>query len=92
MSEAPYNEKPDLSVQIAGITFKNPVIAASGTFGYGQEYAGLMDVSRLGGICTKGLTLHPPGGESGPAAPRNALRAHEFHRPREPGNPRLYRK
>lgn len=65
MSEAPYNEKPDLSVQIAGITFKNPVIAASGTFGYGQEYAGLMDVSRLGGICTKGLTLHPREGNRG---------------------------
>ncbi|HON12763.1 MAG TPA: dihydroorotate dehydrogenase [Treponema sp.] len=65
MSEAPYNEKPDLSVQIAGITFKNPVIAASGTFGYGQEYAGLMDVSCLGGICTKGLTLHPREGNRG---------------------------
>ena len=65
MSRAPYNEEPDLSVQIAGITFKNPVIAASGTFGYGQEYAGLMDVSRLGGICTKGLTLHPREGNRG---------------------------
>jgi len=69
MSEAPYNEKPDLSVQIAGITFKNPVIAASGTFGYGQEYAGLMDVSRLGGICTKGLTLHPREGNRGRRLP-----------------------
>lgn len=65
MSRAPYSEKPDLSVRIAGITFKNPVIAASGTFGYGQEYAGLMDVSRLGGICTKGLTLHPREGNRG---------------------------
>ncbi|AEJ20656.1 dihydroorotate dehydrogenase [Gracilinema caldarium] len=59
------NIQPDLSVQIAGITFKNPVIAASGTFGYGQEYAGLIDVSRLGGICTKGLTLHPREGNRG---------------------------
>lgn len=65
MSEAPYNEEPNLSVRIAGITFKNPVIAASGTFGYGQEYSGLIDVSRLGGICTKGLTLHPREGNRG---------------------------
>ncbi|HCC37709.1 MAG TPA: dihydroorotate dehydrogenase [Treponema sp.] len=56
---------PDLSVDIAGVRLRNPVIAASGTFGYGSEYAGLIDVSRLGGICTKGLTLHPRGGNSG---------------------------
>jgi dihydroorotate dehydrogenase (NAD+) catalytic subunit len=54
----------ELAVSVAGIRFKNPVIAASGTFGYGREYRGLVDVSRLGGICTKGLTLHPcPGNE-----------------------------
>jgi len=58
-------QKPDLTVQIAGVTFKNPVIAASGTFGYGREYSGLIDVSRLGGICTKGLTLHPREGNRG---------------------------
>ena len=58
--------KPNLSVNIAGILFKNPVIAASGTFGYGREYAGLLEVSRLGGICTKGLTFHPRPGNSGP--------------------------
>ena len=51
--------KPDLSVTIAGVRFRNPVIAASGTFGYGREYQGLLDVSDLGGICTKGLTLEP---------------------------------
>ena len=56
---------PDLSVTIAGIRLQNPVIAASGTFGYGREYAGLIDVSRLGGICTKGLTLNPRPGNSG---------------------------
>jgi dihydroorotate dehydrogenase (NAD+) catalytic subunit len=59
------HQKPDLSVQIAGVSFKNPVIAASGTFGYGREYSGLIDVSRLGGICTKGLTLHPREGNRG---------------------------
>jgi dihydroorotate dehydrogenase (NAD+) catalytic subunit len=41
------------------------VIAASGTFGYGREYAGLLDIARLGGICTKGLTLHPRPGNGG---------------------------
>jgi len=56
---------PDLSVTIAGLRLQNPVIAASGTFGYGREYAGIIDVSRLGGICTKGLTLNPRPGNTG---------------------------
>jgi dihydroorotate dehydrogenase (NAD+) catalytic subunit len=56
---------PDLSVTIAGVFFKNPVIAASGTFGYGREYGELIDVSQLGGICTKGLTLRPRPGNMG---------------------------
>jgi dihydroorotate dehydrogenase (NAD+) catalytic subunit len=55
----------DLSVTIAGVCFKNPVIAASGTFGYGREYGDLIDVARLGGICTKGLTLNPRQGNPG---------------------------
>jgi len=56
---------PDLSVMIAGVKFRNPVIAASGTFGFGQEYEGLLDISGLGGICTKGLTLEKRPGNSG---------------------------
>jgi dihydroorotate dehydrogenase (NAD+) catalytic subunit len=56
---------PDLSVRIAGLRLRNPVIAASGTFGYGGEYGGLIDVSRLGAICTKGLTLKPRQGNTG---------------------------
>jgi len=55
----------DLSVKIAGINFRNPVIAASGTFGYGSEYAELFDVSLLGGICTKALTMVPRTGNTG---------------------------
>jgi len=55
----------DLSVTIAGARFKNPVIAASGTFGYGSEYEGIIDLSRLGGICTKGLTLNARPGNGG---------------------------
>ena len=56
---------PDISVTIAGIRLRNPVIAASGTFGYGSEYAEMIDVSRLGGICTKGITLNPTPGNKG---------------------------
>ena len=59
------NKEPDLSVTIAGVRFRNPVIAASGTFGYGREYTGLLDIAGLGGICTKGLTLSPRPGNSG---------------------------
>ena len=57
--------EPDLSLVLAGVRLKNPVIAASGTFGYGKEYQGLLDIRGLGGICTKGLTLNPRPGNSG---------------------------
>ena len=59
------NREPDLSVTIAGVRLRNPVIAASGTFGYGNEYSGLLDIAGLGGICTKGLTLSARPGNSG---------------------------
>ncbi len=58
-------DEPDLSVEVAGVHFANPVIAASGTFGYGSEYASVFDVNTLGGICSKGLTLQPRGGNTG---------------------------
>ncbi|MCR5605767.1 MAG: dihydroorotate dehydrogenase [Treponema sp.] len=58
-------ENADLSVNIAGIKFSNPVIAASGTFGYGSEYASVFDVNKLGGICSKGLTLEARSGNDG---------------------------
>jgi dihydroorotate dehydrogenase (NAD+) catalytic subunit len=54
-----------LEATLCGITLKNPVIAASGTFGFAEEYSRLFDVSRLGGICTKGLTLNPREGNPG---------------------------
>ena len=56
----------DQSVQIGSLKLKNPVIAASGTFGFGEEYADLYDVSRLGAVCTKGLTLRPREGNPSP--------------------------
>lgn len=55
----------DMSVKIAGVRFENPVIAASGTFGFGEEYGELIDVSQLGGICSKGLTLNGSDGNEG---------------------------
>lgn len=55
----------DLSCNIAGIQFKNPIIMASGTFGFGQEYGKLYDINKLGGISGKGLTLHPKAGNEG---------------------------
>lgn len=54
-----------LNVNICGIDFKNPVVAASGTFGFGEEYSALYDVGKLGGICTKGLTLNKKEGNEG---------------------------
>ncbi|GBC77010.1 Dihydroorotate dehydrogenase B (NAD(+)), catalytic subunit [bacterium HR08] len=56
----------DLSVEIAGLHFKNPILTASGTFGYGLEFAEWFDLGRLGGICTKGLSLEPLEGNPPP--------------------------
>lgn len=55
-----------LSVNVAGVNFKNPVIPASGVFGYGREYEELFPLSALGGIATKGTTLHMRPGNPAP--------------------------
>lgn len=55
-----------LSVNICGVSFKNPVIAASGTFGFGREYNELYDITSVGGVSTKGLTLEPGPGNPVP--------------------------
>ena len=57
---------PRLAVDIAGVRFKNPVITASGTFGYGLEFADLMDLSSIGGIVVKGLSMKPIKGNPPP--------------------------
>src|SRR5690625_3415097 len=54
-----------LKVNICGIEFNNPVIAASGTFGFGKEFADYIDINRLGGISSKGLTLNKNLGNRG---------------------------
>ena len=65
--------KPDdgvnLSVQIGKLTLQNPVMVASGTFGYGVEYAQLLDLNHLGAVVVKGIRLHPVRGN---ATPRTA--------------------
>jgi dihydroorotate dehydrogenase (NAD+) catalytic subunit len=55
-----------LAVEIAGVRLKNPLLAASGTFGYGVEYEGVVDLSLLGGIVSKGLYLEPRDGAPTP--------------------------
>ena len=55
-----------LNVHIGGLELKNPVMTASGTFGYGTEFSDFIDLSRLGGILVKGTTLHPREGNPYP--------------------------
>ncbi|MDE7364503.1 MAG: dihydroorotate dehydrogenase [Ruminococcus sp.] len=56
----------DLSVNVCGVDFKNPIIPASGVFGYGREYEELFPLNKLGGIATKGTTLHLRKGNPAP--------------------------
>jgi dihydroorotate dehydrogenase (NAD+) catalytic subunit len=57
---------PDLTVDIGGLTLQNPVMTASGTFGYAREFAHYMDLNRLGAIIVKGLSLNPSKGNPPP--------------------------
>ncbi len=59
-AEEPYfRSMIDMSVKIGSLQLKNPILTASGTFGYGTEIEDLIDLSSIGGICTKGLSLEP---------------------------------
>lgn len=58
--------RPKMAVEIAGVKLKNPVMPASGTFGYGAEYAPYLDLNDLGAIVTKGMSLHPKAGNNTP--------------------------
>ena len=60
------SKKPDLKVTLGGIELQNPVITASGTFGYAREFEGLVDLNRLGAIIVKGLSLQPTKGNPPP--------------------------
>lgn len=59
------DEEPDLTVEIAGVKFKNPTIASGGTFAFGQNFRGVSDVAAWGGIVSKGVTLEPREGNHG---------------------------
>jgi dihydroorotate dehydrogenase (NAD+) catalytic subunit len=61
-----FMSKPDLRVKLGPLELKNPVMTASGTFGYGQEYEGLVDLHLLGAIIVKGLSLKPKEGNPPP--------------------------
>lgn len=58
--------RPNLSVTVAGIRMRNPVMTASGTFGYGQEFAEYMDLESIGALISKGLSLKPKAGNPTP--------------------------
>lgn len=60
------HQEPDLQVSLGPLKLKNPVVTASGTFGYGQEYAEIVDPNLLGGIVVKGLSLKPRPGNRPP--------------------------
>ncbi len=59
-------DKPDLRVQIGSLALRNPVMTASGTFGYAREFENLVDLDQLGGIIVKGISLHPKPGNPPP--------------------------
>jgi dihydroorotate dehydrogenase (NAD+) catalytic subunit len=58
--------EPKVDVTIAGVHFQNPVMTASGTFGYGQEYSSVTDLNQLGAICVKGISAEPMAGNPPP--------------------------
>jgi dihydroorotate dehydrogenase (NAD+) catalytic subunit len=58
--------KPDMKVRLAGMELVNPVIAASGTFGYGIEFEEIVSLEEIGGFVTKGISLEPMAGHAAP--------------------------
>ena len=59
-------DKPDLKVKLGGLQLQNPIMTASGTFGYAKEFEDLVDLNRLGAIIVKGLSLQPTKGNPPP--------------------------
>ncbi|HAL74532.1 MAG TPA: dihydroorotate dehydrogenase, partial [Clostridiales bacterium] len=62
----------DLRTTVGSLQLANPVLAASGTFGFGREMSQYHDLSQLGGICSKGLTLLPCAGNAPPRVAETA--------------------
>ena len=59
-------QKPNLAVEICGIELKNPIIAASGTFGFGLDFSQYIDLEKIGAITMTGITLEPRDGNPPP--------------------------
>jgi dihydroorotate dehydrogenase (NAD+) catalytic subunit len=66
VSESLIAKKPRLQVRLGNLELKNPVMTASGTFGYGQELASFVDLNRLGAVVVKGVSLEPMPGNPPP--------------------------
>src|SRR5512146_1546287 len=67
MSTSPVRRgQPEMSVEFCGLKFKNPVLAASGTFGYGVEFEDIVALNKLGGLVVKGLSREPMAGNPAP--------------------------
>ena len=60
------SDRVDLRVQVGALRLSNPILTASGTFGYGLEFAHLVDLNQLGGLVTKGISLEPIEGAPAP--------------------------
>ena len=65
-ADAPLPPKPEMSVSFAGLQLRNPVLAASGTFGYGIEFEDIVALDKIGGFVTKGLSKEPMAGNPAP--------------------------
>ena len=65
---------PDMRVTVAGVEFRSPVIAASGTFGYGVEFEEVVSLDRIGGFVTKGLSREPMLGNPSPRIIETAMK------------------
>jgi dihydroorotate dehydrogenase (NAD+) catalytic subunit len=81
-SAGPDFRSPDLRVSVAGIALKNPVIAASGTFGYGLEFDDVVHLNKLGGFVVKGLSAEPMAGNPPPRRDAERHRAAKYRRAR----------
>lgn len=82
--------KVSQAVNFAGISMRNPVVVASGTYGFGREYGQFYDLSELGGICCKGLTLAPREGNPPPRVAETPMGILELRGPPEPRRGRFY--
>lgn len=83
--------KVDMQVNFAGISMKNPIIVASGTYGFGREFGQFYDLSQLGGISCKGLTFTPREGNPPPRVAEDSHGNAQLRGFAESGRGRVYR-